>query len=135
MAAPTIVTLAKSQKAAADQLQYGLPGWTYSDEETNGALSITVAAVANVQHYLTGILLSFAAAPASACTLTITDGSTVLFTVQIGTTAPTVIPLTFQRPIPAAVGAALKGDLSTPGNVKANLCLIGFSSPDQGTYA
>lgn len=135
MATQTPVTLSKSQKADAGQIDYGCPGWTYSDEETNAALSVVVTAVANVQHYLTQVILSFAAVPASACTLTVTDDSTVFLTVQIGVgvIGPVIIP--FRRPIPAAVGKALKGDLTSPGNIKANLCLIGFSSPDQGTYA
>lgn len=136
MAAQTAVTLGKNQNTPADILNFGPNNWTYADEETNGALAIVVAAVAGVQHYLTGLVLSFAAAPASACALTITDGSTVIATIQIATTAPTVLPLTFPGPgLQATQGEALKLDLSSPGNIKATLVAIGKSSPDQTTYA
>lgn len=136
MAAQTIITLGKVQNTPAEALAFGPNNWTYADEETNAALAIAVAAVAGVQHFLRGFVLSFAAAPASACALTITDGSTVIATIQIATTAPTVLPVNFPGPgLQATQGAALKLDLSSPGNIKATLVAIGYSSPDQTTYA
>lgn len=136
MAAQTAITLAKVQNTPAEQLAFGQNNWTYADTETNAALSIVVAAVAGVQHFLRGFILSFAAAPASACTLTITDGSTVIATIEFGTTCPTVNAITLPGPgLQATQGAALKLDLSSPGNIKATLVAIGASSPDQGTYA
>lgn len=136
MAAQTPVTLGKVQNTPAEQLTFGPNNWTYADEETNGALSIVVAAVAGVQHYLRGFILSFDAAPATKCTLTITDGSTVLATIQFATTCPTVNAITLPGPgLQATQGAALNLDLTTPGNIKATLVAIGSSSPDRGTYA
>lgn len=136
MAAPTIITLGKVQNTAAEQLDFGANSWTYSDEETNGALQVVVAAVAGVQHFLRGFILSFDAAIATKCTLTITDGSTVIATIQFATTAPTVNAITFPGPgLQATQGAALTIDVTGPGNIKATLCAIGMSSPDRGTYA
>lgn len=136
MAAQTVAVLGKIPNTPAEQLAFGANKWAYADEETNAALAIVVAAVAGAQHYLRGFILSFSAAVATACTLTITDGSTVIATIQFATTSPTVNPIFFPGPgLQATEGAALKLDLTTPGNVKATLVAIGFTSPDQTTYA
>lgn len=135
MASPVIVTLAKNTKAAADALQYGLPGWTVTDTETNGALSAIVAANASGQHYALGVIVSFSAVPAAACTLTVKDGSTVIATVQFGVAVAGPVAIAFPRPLPGTINTAMEFALSSPGNITATVCGIGMSSPDQTTYA
>lgn len=135
MASPVGNRLADVNLASAETLNFGPNGWTMSDEETNAALSATLAAVEGCQHFLRQVIVSFAAAPAAACTLTVTLGS-LTFNVQFATTCPTVNVITFPGPgLQAGINAAIALDVTSPGNIKATMVGIGYSTPNRTTVS
>jgi hypothetical protein len=133
MAANDVNTLAPASLAQAEQLEFGCPHWT-AVHSIDGAADAVVAGVAGVQHFVTGLTLSFDVAPAAG-TLTIEDGSSVIWQAAIPAAAA-VYDFDFSgRPLPCAIGAAAHGKVSDPGgSVVACITLIGFSSRQLTTF-
>jgi len=110
----TLTTLA-AHSPQAERAMFGLPDWVVIGTETAATTAATVAAVANKQHCVQKAVVSFSAAPGSALTFTIKDGSTTIFQAEIpaATTAPAVY--TFERALPGTANTAMTGNLASAG--------------------
>lgn len=137
MATAVAQKLADVVKTSAEQANFGPNHWVMYDAETNGAVSSTLVGVANVQHIVTQVVVSFSAVPAAACTLTITSASTQIYPIlHFGVTVAGPVVIDFPRGLQCAVGETLTLALSSPGNVTATIGATGFSSPGpQGSVA
>lgn len=136
MASPVCTTLGKVQNTPAEQLAFGPNNWEIHDTETNGACAATLVGVVGCQHFVRQVFVSFDAVPAAICILTVKSGSTDIcppINIGVGVIGPVVI--TFPVALQCTQGATLNVDLTSPGNIKATIGAIGFSSPDQTAYA
>lgn len=102
----------------AERAFFGQPDFTVVQTATNSALAATYTP-ADANHgqcrmfYLT---LSFSAAPTAPLTLTVKDGTTVIWQVEISVSAPFVQNFDFSaRPLRASVGAALSANIGASG--------------------
>lgn len=113
----------------AERALYAFPTSTVASTIATGAPTATLAAVTGKQHCITAVHVSFGATITSACTLTINDGATVIWQLEIPTaTAPLPLVLDFQqRPLHGSVGAAMTAALTTPGSIKSTVNVAFFS--------
>lgn len=112
----TTNTLAAIQPAAEVAL-FGQPAFTCIHTATHTALAASVSppnATQCVRMFRCD--LSFSAAPSAAGTLTVKDGSTVIWQAEISTTGPFVYSFDFSaKPLRASKNAALSANLGDPG--------------------
>lgn len=112
----------------AEKAAFGVPTWTMYDTATNTALSAIKAALAQQQHYLTHVTLSFSAAPATALVLTIKDGTTIIWQTEISTDVRTFTENFETRPLHASTNAALNIEVGAAGSgVVQTISASGFS--------
>ena len=101
----------------AEKALFGDPKYTVIDTGTNAALAATFTPSGNnavARMFSVGYSLS--AAPATALTLTVKDGTTVIWQHEISVSAPFFGFFTFdKRPLRASVGAALSANIGAPG--------------------
>lgn len=112
----------------AETILFGPPTFVVVGTAASGANTATVTAKANQQHFLTSLTLSYGATITAAHTLTVSDGSTVIYQVEIPTiTSPSPIHLPFDRPLHASTNTALVAAITTPGTIASAISLSGFS--------
>ena len=133
----TVVTLAKAFNTAAEIASYGGPDFTSLGFITAGTATAIVTGTANTQLFADYVTVSYSLAISAATTVTIKDGSTVIWTLQLGiTTGPTQYHFDFShRPLRASSGANLSVDAGSGGT--SNICavmLVGHSDKSQTTY-
>lgn len=128
MAANVVTTLAPVTNTPAEKLMFGPSDWTLI-HTANGALAAVIAAAAGNQHFLKRVDLSFSAAPSDS-TLTVKDGTTIIWQIGIPATGPLVYAFDFSGcPLQATEGAALSVNIGTPGGaVVATITAIGKSA-------
>lgn len=80
--------------------------WTVVASQTNATATATQAAVAGKQHFLTGISFSMSAAPATAITVQVKDGTTVIDQFQIPAAAQAPFVHNYTPPLEVTAGAA-----------------------------
>lgn len=80
--------------------------WTVVNSQTNATATATQAAVANKQHFLTGISFSMSAQPAAAVTVQVRDGVTVIDQFQIPAAAQAPFVHNYTPPLQITAGAA-----------------------------
>jgi hypothetical protein len=124
----TLQNLNLAGNTPADRLSFGPPDWTVIHSGTAAALSAGPAGATNKQHWLTHAIVSFSAAPAAG-TITVKDGTSVIFQVEFGAHITNAIDLNFeQRPLRATVGAALTVNVSSAGGaVVQTVSATGFT--------
>jgi hypothetical protein len=114
---------------AAERALFGPPGWTVVASASNDALVANQAGVTNKQHWLTHLTLSFSAAPAAPTTLTVKDGSTVIWQVEISITTIVLTENFETRPLHATTGAALTVNVGAGGSgVVGTISASGFTT-------
>lgn len=114
--------------ASAEKAAFGFPAWTAIDTATAAALSAKTAAKARQQHCLTHLTLSFSTAPSSALTLTVKDGTTVIWQVEISTSTLVFTENFETRPLHASTNADLTVNVgSAGGSVVQTISTAGFS--------
>ena len=113
---------------SAEKAAFAPPTWTAVDTGTNGALVANVVAVARQQHYLTHFTVSFSAALAAPVTVTVKDGTTVIWQVEIGVLSSTFTENFETRPLHASTNAALSVNVGAAGSgVVQTISAAGFS--------
>lgn len=113
----------------AEKLAFAPAKWTAVDTNSNAATSANVVAVAGQQHFATHVTVSFSTVPATALTLTIKDGTTVIWQVELSTTN-TIFTENFEtRPLHASTNAALSANVGAAGTgVTSTISLAGFTA-------
>lgn len=111
--------------APVEKVAFGIPIGTVVGLAATGANTATIVAEANKQHLVYTVTISFGATIGTACTLTISDGSTVIWQLEIPTaTSPLPIVVDFgNRPLHGSNNAAVQAALTTPGAIKSAICL------------
>ncbi len=136
--------LAKTPNLFAETIAWGPPAWTVIASTTNGTNTAVVAAVAGgqlsqkppVQHFLCKATITNTTPYSAATTVKVLDGTTAIYQLEIGLTAPLVIDLDFQhRPLPATPGNSLSVVQGPSGGGVQTVSMAGLSVPDQTTYA
>lgn len=125
--ADTMVALSVAS-VPAEKASFGIATHTAVGAVASGANTATFTAVAKQQWFCTQAEVSFGGSITAACTFTISDGATVIYQAEFGTTT-TPLPTVFdfqQRPLHASVNAALQGALTSPGVPKSAITLMGF---------
>lgn len=124
----TLVNFGNGTQITADKLAFGAPDWSAIHTATATALACGPAGVQGQQHFATRVTLSYSVAPAVS-TLTIKDGSTVIWQAEISATGPFVYDFVFERPLRASAGNDLTANVGSAGGaVVQTLILQGFSS-------
>jgi hypothetical protein len=129
--ADTPVTLS-SVSPAAEKALFGWPSMVAIGAAATGANTATLTAPTNavgMQWAVTSVAVSFGAAVASASTLTILDGATVIWQVEISVAQIAPLLFNFDRPLHGSRNAAVQASLTTPGSVKSAISLAGFLVP------
>lgn len=124
----TLNTLAATSPVA-ERVLYGVPTQTAVGTVTTGANVATFTGVTGKQWYLCEFTLSFGATTTAASTLTVKDGSTTIYQIDLPTlTNPAPIQFRFdKRPLHASTGAALTINLSSPGTITSTISASAFT--------
>src|SRR3954469_6720718 len=112
----------------AEKASFGVPTHTAIGDVTTGANVATFTAATGKQWYLCEFTVSFGATTTAAATLTVKDGSSLIYQVLIPiTTEPKPVQVQFgRRPLHASVSAALTINLSSPGSIASTISASGF---------
>ncbi len=133
--ASVTVTLGVLADLAAEKASFGQPDWTVFANATNTSNTASVAAIAQIQnapaaiHFLDYLTLSYSSAPTSVGTVTVNDGTTTIWTVNIGLAVPLVLHFDFsKRPLRSQPGGALTITQSASGGAVQSVQGVGHSS-------
>lgn len=111
-------TQLQSVSLSSERSLYASPDWTAVGTGSNATVTATAVAVAGKVNHCTKLVASFSAAPAAACTVTIKDGTTVIFQAEIPAAVTAPIPFDFSQPgtrLRGSTGNALVAGCTTPG--------------------
>lgn len=115
-----------SRHAEKDAFQF--PTWTVIDTGSNATLAASIGAKAQQQHFLTHFTVSFSAALAAAVTVTVKDGTTVIWQTEIGTEVRIYTENFETRPLHASTNAALVVGVAAAGSgVTQTISMAGYS--------
>lgn len=92
--------------ASIEQKAWEPTQWSVVDTQTNATATATRAGAANRQHFVTGLAISFSAAPTAAVVVELRDGATVLERYQIPAANTAPIMTNFMPPIAITTGNA-----------------------------
>lgn len=92
--------------ASIEQKAWEPTQWSVVDTQTNATATATKAGGQNLQHFVTGVSISFSAAPAAAVVIEVRDGATVLERYQIPAANTAPIITNFVPPIAITTGNA-----------------------------
>lgn len=113
---------------AAEKALFAWPTWTEMDTETNTTATATHTALAAYQHALVHLTVSFSVATATALTLLIKDGTTVIWQVELAIGVFTFTENFETRPLHASVNADLVATVGAAGSgVVGTISMAGFS--------
>ena len=96
----------------------------------NNTATATAAAIAGMRHFMTGVIVSFSAAPAAAYkTITINVGSTAVANLTFDPLKSAQVTIVFPSPIHGDYGGAVSAVLSASGTgaVTGRITLFGWS--------
>ena len=111
----TDLTLAAVSQTAEMAL-FGPCTWSAFDTQTAATTTAVHTGVANKQHELYKVVVSFSAAPAGPLILLIKDGTTTIGRAEIPASATSPVALDFGlRPLTAAIGADLSATVASAG--------------------
>jgi hypothetical protein len=113
---------------AAEKALFGVPTATVVGIAATGANTATFTGKTGQQWCLCDVSVSFAATTTAASTLTIKDGTTVIWQVELPTlTSPAPVVLSFaKRPLHASSAANLVIGLTSPGAIASTISASGF---------
>lgn len=111
---------------AAEKAAFGWPTWTSLDSQSSATATATKTGLAGYCHALTHITVSSSAAPSGAVTLTIKDGTTIIWQVELATGVLTFTENFETRPLHASVGADLVASIGSTGST-GTISMAGLS--------
>ena len=100
---------------AAEKALFGWPQWTAIDSEVNVPCTASAAVKAGYSNAATHVTASFSTAAASALTLQILDGSSVIWQVELAAGTLQFTENFETRPLAASVGATLNAVIGAAG--------------------